>query len=241
MDVACLGPGQSRAVLVLTSGTHGVEGFCGSGCQVSLLEDSRFLRQIERAGIALLMIHAVNPYGFSHLRRVNEDNVDLNRNFIPFDRDCRSTKTTRDCIAAAPGRWPPSFAQQGVARRVDRRARRQGLPGRGQRRPVSVRRRHVLRRSTRRRGAMSQLRSVLRDHVRERPSTRLDRLPHRPRPSRPWREDPCGPRRCIGLRSRVPVVGRGDVAARRQLDLGARDRCCLRRRLRRVPAVPSRP
>jgi hypothetical protein len=29
-------------------------------------------------------VHAVNPHGFSHARRVNEDNVDLNRNFIDF-------------------------------------------------------------------------------------------------------------------------------------------------------------
>jgi hypothetical protein len=27
-------------------------------------------------------VHAVNPYGFKHHRRVNEDNVDLNRNFL---------------------------------------------------------------------------------------------------------------------------------------------------------------
>jgi hypothetical protein len=28
------------------------------------------------------MIHTINPYGVAHLRRVNEDNVDLNRNFL---------------------------------------------------------------------------------------------------------------------------------------------------------------
>ena len=28
------------------------------------------------------MVHAVNPFGFAWLRRVNEDNVDLNRNFL---------------------------------------------------------------------------------------------------------------------------------------------------------------
>jgi hypothetical protein len=30
---------------------------------------------------ALVLIHAINPHGFAHERRVNEDNVDLNRNF----------------------------------------------------------------------------------------------------------------------------------------------------------------
>src|SRR5262249_1170126 len=30
----------------------------------------------------LVLIHAINPFGFFALRRVNEDNVDLNRNFL---------------------------------------------------------------------------------------------------------------------------------------------------------------
>jgi hypothetical protein len=30
-------------------------------------------------------VHAINPYGFAWIRRVNEDNVDLNRNCIDFD------------------------------------------------------------------------------------------------------------------------------------------------------------
>ncbi|HEY5289000.1 MAG TPA: DUF2817 domain-containing protein, partial [Caulobacteraceae bacterium] len=32
----------------------------------------------------VLMIHAINPHGFAWLRRVTEDNVDLNRNWIDF-------------------------------------------------------------------------------------------------------------------------------------------------------------
>ena len=31
------------------------------------------------------MIHALNPFGFAHLRRANEDNVDLNRNFVDHE------------------------------------------------------------------------------------------------------------------------------------------------------------
>jgi predicted deacylase len=31
-----------------------------------------------------MLIHALNPFGFAWLRRVNEDNVDLNRNFHDF-------------------------------------------------------------------------------------------------------------------------------------------------------------
>lgn len=33
----------------------------------------------------LVFVHALNPYGFKYHRRVNEDNVDLNRNFLSQD------------------------------------------------------------------------------------------------------------------------------------------------------------
>src|SRR5215471_21551788 len=69
MDLARLGDEDALGLLLLSSGTHGVEGFCGSGCQVALLNDDVFLAEVQRAGVAVLMLHAVNPYGFSHLRR----------------------------------------------------------------------------------------------------------------------------------------------------------------------------
>ncbi|MFO1012167.1 MAG: M14 family metallopeptidase [Caulobacteraceae bacterium] len=82
-DVAWFGPRDAEAVLVMISATHGVEGFCGSGAQVD------FLRRGETArlpsGLAVMMIHAINPYGFAWLRRVTHENVDLNRNWIPFN------------------------------------------------------------------------------------------------------------------------------------------------------------
>ena len=33
MDLAYIGPTEAERVVVLSSATHGVEGFCGSGCQ----------------------------------------------------------------------------------------------------------------------------------------------------------------------------------------------------------------
>ena len=33
-------------------------------------------------GVSVVLIHAVNPFGFARLRRTNEGNVDLNRNFL---------------------------------------------------------------------------------------------------------------------------------------------------------------
>jgi predicted deacylase len=82
IDVAMLGPQNPENLLVLISGTHGVEGFCGSGCQVGYLTDRLYEALSPTSGS--MLIHALNPFGFAWLRRVNEDNVDLNRNFHNF-------------------------------------------------------------------------------------------------------------------------------------------------------------
>ena len=82
MDVARIGSSTASKILVISSATHGGEGFCGSGIQVGLLREDAFKDLPEDT--AILLIHAINPYGFSHIRRVNEDNIDLNRNFIDF-------------------------------------------------------------------------------------------------------------------------------------------------------------
>ncbi len=84
-DFARLGPapGEARAVLFANSGTHGAEGYCGSGCQVGMLRDGMFTHLPD--GVTVVLTHAVNPYGFAWGRRVNEDNIDLNRNFVDHD------------------------------------------------------------------------------------------------------------------------------------------------------------
>ncbi|MDN7876173.1 M14 family metallopeptidase [Burkholderia aenigmatica] len=84
IDVAGLGMADAERLLIVSSGTHGPEGFCGSGCQVAMLFDDDLIGRLARAGVGLLLIHAVNPYGFSYLQRTNQDNVDLNRNHIDF-------------------------------------------------------------------------------------------------------------------------------------------------------------
>ena len=79
-DVAWAGPEDAASVLLTCSGTHGVEGFCGSGAQVATFR-SGLARDLPK-GTMLVAVHAINPYGFAWVRRVNEDNVDLNRNFV---------------------------------------------------------------------------------------------------------------------------------------------------------------
>ena len=79
-DVAFWGDEQSERALLANSATHGVEGFCGSGVMVGWLRSGGY-RHVP-PGIRVVLVHAVNPFGFAWLRRVNEDNVDLNRNFV---------------------------------------------------------------------------------------------------------------------------------------------------------------
>jgi hypothetical protein len=83
-DVVRFGAADARRVLWLNSATHGAEGYCGSGAQIALLADG--LHKRLPADTALVISHALNPYGFAWTRRVTEDNVDLNRNFFDHDR-----------------------------------------------------------------------------------------------------------------------------------------------------------
>ncbi|MEE8453129.1 MAG: DUF2817 domain-containing protein, partial [Thermoguttaceae bacterium] len=78
IDIAQLGASQPERVLFHFSGLHGLEGFAGSAIQLRLLDSPPALSQTD----AMVLVHAVNPFGMAWLRRVNENNVDLNRNFL---------------------------------------------------------------------------------------------------------------------------------------------------------------
>jgi hypothetical protein len=82
LDTAIIGPREAKKALLLISATHGVEGYFGSGVQTGLMREDLAKRVPENTKIVLL--HALNPYGFSWDRRVNEDNADINRNFVDF-------------------------------------------------------------------------------------------------------------------------------------------------------------
>jgi polar amino acid transport system ATP-binding protein len=81
-DVALLGSRDASKLFILISGTHGVEGQFGSACQSAWLQQNCPWRLPEDT--AVLAIHLINPWGTAWSRRVNEDNVDLNRNFIDW-------------------------------------------------------------------------------------------------------------------------------------------------------------
>jgi hypothetical protein len=81
IDMAWFGAAAPRRALVHASGIHGVEAFAGSAIQLRLIESLPALPQ----DMAVVFVHVLNPYGMAWLRRVNENNVDLNRNFLQDD------------------------------------------------------------------------------------------------------------------------------------------------------------
>ncbi len=84
-EVIWLGPGAATRVVVLISATHGVEGFVGAAVQTDLLARLGKASQLPQ-DTAVLMVFALNPYGFSHYRRCDEAGIDLNRNFVDFQQ-----------------------------------------------------------------------------------------------------------------------------------------------------------
>ncbi len=111
VDVVLDGSPTARRLVVLSSGVHGVEGYCGSGVQVFALQDQALRHQAQTNGVALLYIHGLNPYGFSHVRRVTVENVDLNRNFLDFSRPLpvnAGYAKLHDLLV--PQDWPPGLS-----------------------------------------------------------------------------------------------------------------------------------
>jgi hypothetical protein len=81
IDVA-ISPGASApGLLLVSSGLHGVEGFFGSALQLGLLREWA-AKPGTHPQCRWVMVHALNPFGFAWRRRVNEQNVDLNRNLL---------------------------------------------------------------------------------------------------------------------------------------------------------------
>lgn len=85
IDIAVIGSIQSGKVLLSSSGVHGVEGYAGSAIQLSLMD--KLAKNPVFDDHAVIIIHAVNPFGMAWWRRFNENNVDLNRNFLRLDEE----------------------------------------------------------------------------------------------------------------------------------------------------------
>ncbi len=103
-DVAVLGNPNAAKAIVSISATHGVEGHCGSGAQVATLRERIFAAL--PADTRAVLVHAINPHGFAWSRRVTEDNVDLNRNFVDHQAPYPANAPYDELRAAiCPTRW----------------------------------------------------------------------------------------------------------------------------------------
>ena len=83
IDIAWIGDKNAKKLYLSTSGIHGVEGFAGSAIQLSVIDN---LEKIPD-DTAIALVHIMNPWGMAWLRRENESNVDLNRNFLPLNEE----------------------------------------------------------------------------------------------------------------------------------------------------------
>jgi hypothetical protein len=81
-DVARFGARDAARVLFALSGVHGKEGYAGSAVQCRWIAAGGPGRIAP--GCAVVLIHAINPWGFAYGSRTTEDNIDLNRNFVDF-------------------------------------------------------------------------------------------------------------------------------------------------------------
>ncbi|MRX74035.1 DUF2817 domain-containing protein [Bacillus lacus] len=80
IDMLKAEPEEKKNLLILSSGTHGIEGYTGSAMQNVFMEN--MLNQLPSENTGVWLIHSINPWGMKNFRRYNENNVDLNRNFI---------------------------------------------------------------------------------------------------------------------------------------------------------------
>lgn len=116
-DVVWLGPADARSVVVVVSGTHGVEGYAGSALQRTWLRD---LDPVRPPHVGVCLVHAMNPYGFAWVRRVNEDNVDLNRNFVDFDHPPENAGYDSIADLLVPESWDDASQAETTAALLER-------------------------------------------------------------------------------------------------------------------------
>jgi hypothetical protein len=106
IDVVSMGPEAADAALVVVSGTHGVEGFAGSALQTQLLTRVANGDLVAPEGLRIVLVHALNPFGFAWVSRTNEDNVDLNRNFIDWSMPLPANQAYDELAPVlVPERW----------------------------------------------------------------------------------------------------------------------------------------
>lgn len=109
VDVVREGPADAARVLLTTSAVHGVEGHGGCAIQAGLLRQGAELLGGHPTDTAIVHVHAINPHGFAWGRRVTNENVDLNRNFVDFGQPLPGHPDYAAIHGLLlPAQWPPT-------------------------------------------------------------------------------------------------------------------------------------
>lgn len=109
IDVVYDGYPEVNQALVVSSGTGGIDGLAGSAIQVFSLRDAQLRQRARAAGVALVFIHIANPYGCSYISRLDEQGINIQRNFMDFEQPLPEN-TPYDMLHQhiLPQEWPPS-------------------------------------------------------------------------------------------------------------------------------------
>ncbi|MBL8062409.1 MAG: DUF2817 domain-containing protein [Anaerolineales bacterium] len=75
-------PHKKENLVLISIAEHGIEGYVGSAMLKLFMDE--FAPRLNSENTGLLLVHAINPWGMKHHKRVNPNHVDLNRNFV-FD------------------------------------------------------------------------------------------------------------------------------------------------------------
>ncbi len=136
LDAVHLGPTNARVRLIASCGLHGVEAFFGAAVLTAWLADLEQQSQQRPRNVRVTLLHALNPHGFAWTTRVNEDNIDPNRNFLlPGEEFAGCPETYRQIHSLLnpdrlPPRWEPfRLKMLGVLLRHGMAALKQAIAG----------------------------------------------------------------------------------------------------------------
>ena len=85
VDAVRFGAPDAERLLLTSCGLHGLEAAAGSAAMVNWLGQGGPSRLPD--GVAVVLVHPLNPYGWAYASRGNEDGIDLNRNALDWSAE----------------------------------------------------------------------------------------------------------------------------------------------------------
>jgi hypothetical protein len=123
VDVAIFGAPDARKALLIICGTHGLEGPPGSAAQRRFIAECGVIPD----GVKIVAVHALNPWGFSHGSRTDDQNIDPNRNFIDFTAPLPVSRAYAQLHSAqCPEIWTDTASEE-LSRAIIEVVTREGL------------------------------------------------------------------------------------------------------------------